>query len=281
MEKIKLTADSICDLTPELLSQYDIALCPLIINLGDESIHDAPGVPERIYEFAERTKTTPKTSALSVPEYEEFFAQHLPKDGALIHFNISGEISSTYNNAVAAAKNLKNVYVIDSRSLTTGTAISILRAAKYREQGLTAADIVDKVNAARDQVQCSFIVKDLTYLHRGGRCSGTARLFATALGIKPQIVLTNGKMIPGKKFMGNFDSCVKKYVDYTLTTNPNPDLDICFITHTAMDNPETVANVRSQILAKYPFKQVVETIASGTVTSHCGKNTLGIIYGLQ
>ncbi len=281
MTKIKITADSICDLTPAILAEHDFAVFPLIINLGDDSRPDGPDIADAIYEFAARTKTTPKTSARSAAEYAEFFRAQLPQDGALIHFNISGDISSTHQNAVVASREFKNVYVIDSRSLTTGTGILMLKAAALRDQGLDAPTIVERINAVRDQLQCSFIVKDLTFLHRGGRCSGTTRLFASALHIKPQIILTDGKMVPGKKYIGSFPSCVKKYVADTLRTYNHPDLSYCFITHSVLDDPQIVEQVRAQVLTKYPFQQVIETKVGGTVTAHCGKNTIGIIYGLQ
>ena len=281
MEKIKITADSICDLPADILAAHDITIIPLCIHLGDQEERDHPGIDEKIYAYYHQTKKTPKTSALSIPEYQEFFAANLPQGGALIHFNISSDASSTHANAVAAAKDFDNVYVIDSRSLTTGTAISMLRAVKLRDEGLSAAEIVNRINAQINKVQCSFILEDLTYLHRGGRCSGTAKIFATALHIKPQIVLKDGKMEPGKKFIGNFNICVKKYVDYVFANNPEPDLSICFITHTKMSNPQIVNTVKEQVLARYPFERVVETIAGGTVTAHCGENTIGIIYGLK
>lgn len=281
MENIKITADSICDLPADIMAEHDFAIVPLYIHLGDEEARDYPGIDEKIYAYFRQTKKTPKTSALSIPEYKEFFAANLPKGGSLIHFNISSEASSTHANAVAAAKEFDNVYVIDSRSLTTGTGISMLRAAKYRAAGMSAKEIVERVKAEIDQVQCSFILEDLTYLHRGGRCSGTAKLFAAALHIKPQIVLKNGKMEPGKKFIGNFNMCIKKYVDYVFATNPEPDLSICFVAHSKMSNPKIVEEVRQQVLARYPFEKVVDATVGGTVTSHCGENTLGIIYGLK
>ena len=280
MEKIKITADSTCDLSPELLKEFDVAIAPLYIHLGEKEQRDHFGIDEEIYAYYRETKKTPKTSAVSIPEYKEFFAANLPAGGSLIHFNISSEFSCTHNNAVAAAKEFDNVYVIDSRSLTTGTAIHMLRAMKYRDEGMSAPDIVNRINAEINKVQCSFILEDLTYLHRGGRCSGTTKLFATVLRIKPQIVLKDGKMEVGKKFMGNFDMCVKKYVDYTFDSNPQPDLSVCFLVHTKMANPKIVEAVHQQILARYPFQRVIETVAGGTVTAHCGENTLGIIYGL-
>jgi len=281
METIKITADSTCDLSTELLQKYDFAVCPLYIYLGETEERDHPGIDEKIYEYFRQTKKTPTTSAASVEDYKAFFAANLPQGGSLIHFNISSELSSTHANAVAAAREFSNVYVVDSRSLSTGTAISMLRAAQYRAQGLSAAEIVERVKAEVDKVQCGFVVNSLTYLHRGGRCSGTTRLITAALHIKPQIIMQDGKMAAGKKFIGNFASCTKKYVENVFATNPNPDLSICFITHTKMADPQIVESIRQQVLAHYPFEQVVETIAGGTVTSHCGENTIGILYGLK
>lgn len=281
MENIKITADSICDLSKEILAKYDFNILPMYVHLGDDEERDNAGIDEKIYEYFRQTKKTPKTSAISVPDYIEFFKANLPKGGSLIHFVISSEISSTYQNAINAAKEFKDVYVIDSRSLSTGTAVSMLRAAKYREEGMSAEAIVERINDEIYKVQASFIINNLTYLHRGGRCSGTAKLFATALHIKPQIVLKDGKMQPGKKFMGNFSMCVKKYVDYTFATNPNPDLSVCFITHTKMTDPKIVDAIRQQIAAHYTFQEVIETVAGGTITAHCGENTIGILYGLK
>ena len=280
MEKIKITADSTCDIPADLLKEFDITTCPLCILMGDKEVRDHANVAEEIYAYFRATKKTPKTSAISTPEYKEFFQANKPADGSLIHFSISGEISCTHRNAVEAAKELENVYVIDSRSLSTGMAVSIFRAVKYRNEGMSAADIVARVNSEIDKVQCSFIVDDLTYLHRGGRCSSTTKFFASILRIKPEILMKNGKMESGKKFRGNFAFCVKQYVDSILNANPNPDLSVLFITHTKMANPQIVEDIKQQVLARHPFARVVESIASGTVTAHCGENTIGILFGL-
>lgn len=281
MEKIKITADSTCDLPADLLKEYDITTIPMYIFMGDKESRDHAAIADEIYAYFQATKKTPKTSAISTPEYKEFFEANKPEGGSLIHFNISGEISCTHRNAVAAAGELQNVYVIDSRSLSTGTAISILRAVKYRNEGLSAAEIVERVNAEIEKVQASFIVDDLTYLHRGGRCSSTTKFFASILRIKPQIVVKNGKMESGKKFRGNLNFCVKQYVDTVLNENSEPDLSVLFITHTKMTNPQIAEDIKQQVLARYPFERVIETIASGTITAHCGENTIGILYGLK
>ncbi len=278
MVNIKITADSTCDLNQELTEKFGIDIFPQIVNLGEKTERDTPDLPEKIYAYVEKTKTTPKTSASSTEEYKEFFTKYKPENGTLIHFTISSELSVANANAVKAAEQFENVFVIDSRMLATGIGILVVKACQLRDQGLSAKEIIEKINEYKEKVTCSFVIKDLTYLHRGGRCSATTKLFAIALGIKPQIIMKDGKMIAGKKYMGNYDLCVKKYIADTLALNPNPDLDYCFIVHTKMDNKNIVETVRKQILEKFPFKNIVEIIASGSITTHSGPNTLGIVF---
>jgi DegV family protein with EDD domain len=278
INKIQISIDSVCDLTPEFTTKNNIPIFPLMINLGDDSLKDGAGIAEKIYAFADKTKTTPKTAARGIEEYKEFFIQHKPENGALIHFVISAELSASYQNAQKASEELENVFVIDSRSLSTGVGVQVVYALDLAQRGLPPEEIVKKVNARRGEVQCSFITKNLTYLHRGGRCSGTTRFIATALAIRPQIVMNDGRMLPGKKYIGTFDHCVKKYLDDVLNEFDNPDLECCFVTHTRMDNPKMVADIKAQVAARYNFQSIIETVAGGTITSHCGPNTIGVLY---
>jgi DegV family protein with EDD domain len=278
MENIKITADSICDLPKEYITEHDIPLMPLIINMGEVAVEDDDSVAEKIYAFGDRTHQTPKTAARSVQEYRDFFIKHQPKKGYLIHFSISADLSASYQNALLACGDLKNVFVVDSRSLTTGTGLLIIYALELVSAGLSAEEIIKKVTARIPEIQCSFLTKNLTYLHRGGRCSGLSRFLATTMAIRPQIVNKDGKLLAGKKYIGIYDLCVKKYVRDILTAFNNPDLNYCFITHTKMDNEKVIDEIKKQILSKYNFKNIIETTASGTITSHCGQNTLGIIY---
>jgi DegV family protein with EDD domain len=278
MDKIKITSDSVCDLPASLLKHHNIDIIPLIVSLGDAQEEDVGGLPEKIYDFVAKTKSTPKTSARSAKEYQDFFTKHKPEGGSLIHFSISAELSVSNQNAEAAAKQMENVFVIDTRSLSTGIGILVMNAVQLADEGIPAEEIVKIIEERKQHVQCSFVVKDLTYLHRGGRCSGTSRLFAAVLMLKPQILVENGKMAPGKKYMGTFDHCLKKYVNDILEKYNNPDLDYCFVTHTKMDNPKLVEETIAAVKAKYPFKNIIETIAGGTITAHCGKDTLGVIY---
>ena len=176
------------------------------------------------------------------------------------------------------AERFDNVYVIDGKSLSTGTGLLVMYACDLRDSGkYSAKEIYEKCLARIPYVQASFFVDTMEYLYKGGRCSGLASFFATALKLKPSLLLKDGKIVVGKKFRGSAMSIADKYVENIFDMYDNPDLKRIFITHTSAD-PEVVKLVRDTVNKRYKFSEIYETIASSTITSHCGKGTLGILF---
>lgn len=277
MKKVIVTSDSTADLG-YLFEERNIPVLPLEVLLGDRVGLDGAEIkPEDIYEFYNKTKTTPKTSAISPDRYYEFFKKYTDEGYEVVHFIISSDMSACYNNACSAAEKLEGVYPIDSMNLSTGMGLLVLYADDLAKEGYSGAEIAEKVNARREAVQASFVVDTMEFLHKGGRCSGVAAFFAGILKIKPCIHVKNGKMGVGKKYMANTAKAMIKYVDDTLAYYNNPDLKYVFVTHTSA--PESVvATVKEKIKAVFPDANIYETIAGSTVTSHCGKGTLGVLY---
>lgn len=278
MEKIKFTSDSTCDLPKSLLEANDIGICPIAILLGLDEYHDTVDVDaEKVIAYVKETGTLPKTAATSIGAYKEYFEQYTKDGYTVIHFCISSNSSSCYNNASMAAKEVPNVHVVDSLSLSTGQGIQILKAIKLREQGLSASQIVNEIEACRDKVQISFVVDKLDFLHKGGRCSSTAAVFSKILKIHPSIVMKDGSLGVDKKYMGNLIRACSQYVKDVADANKNYDDSICFVTHSPSD--EAVINaVKEKVGEYFNFSQVVDAPAGSTVTSHCGYNTIGIIF---
>ncbi len=275
---IKITADSTCDISKEIAQQYGFELMPLAVSLGEDNYLDGVTIsPEDIYKFYEETKTLPKTGARSAYDYEEFFKQYASDDCAVIHFNISDSMSSSHSNAVLASKEVPNVYVVDSKNLSTGTALLMLYAWDLVQQGCAPQEVVDKVNQRVPYVQASFVVDSLEFLHKGGRCSATSKIFANMLGIKPVIEVKDGAMGVAKKHMGTYKHCIKKYIKETLQNYNNPDKKRVFVTHTKME-PEILQLVLDLVKSYDIFEEVLETTAGCTVTTHCGAGTLGILF---
>lgn len=274
---VKITTDSTADLNADF-EKYDIGVLPLNVILDGESHLDGVSItPDDIYAKYNEKKILPKTAARSPEDFKEFFERYTANGDEVVHINISSKISMTHENAVKAASELKGVYVVDSLSLSSGTGLLVLYACELAAKGLSGKEIAELVGKRAPSVQASFVVDTMEYLHKGGRCSSLVRIAATVLKIKPTILLKDGEMGVGKKYMGSFDKIITKYVEATLAEFNTPDLKRIFITHTSA-SPETVNKVREKIKELAPFAEIKETIASSTITSHCGKGTLGILY---
>ena len=210
--KIAISADSTLDLSKELMKQYDVNVIPFTVLLGETPYQDGDINSQDIFDYVDKTKILPRTCAINEFQYHEYF-QSLLDQGyeAVIHFSLSSEISAACSQAMNAAKKMDNVYIIDSRSLSTGIALEVIYASKLAKKGLKPQEIVEKVNARVPYVQASFVIQTLEYLHKGGRCSGLARFGAAILRIKPQIIVSDGKMAPAKKYFGRKSQVISAY----------------------------------------------------------------------
>lgn len=275
---IKITADSTCDLSPELLHTLDITLTPLHVLIDEEDFRDGINImPQDIFRHVGEHNRTCTTAAINTYEYEEFFSQFVDQYEAVIHINLGSDFSSCYQNAKIAAQSFDNVYVIDSQNLSTGSGHLVYEAALLAREGRSAHEIVEKVQALIPKVNASFVIDRMDYLKKGGRCSSMEAFGATLLKIKPSIEVTHGKMAVGKKYRGNFENCLEKYIKDRLQQDDKIDKSRIFITH-SMCPPETVQKVRGWIAQYTEFEEVIETSAGCTISAHCGPNTLGILY---
>ena len=274
--KIAITAESTIDLPRELLDKYEIKTIPFSVILGDKDYKDGEITSSDIFKFVAENNILPKTSAINEIQYTEFFESILKDYDAVVHFCLSSQISSACNNAKLAASGLKNVYVVDTRSLSTGIALLAIYGRELAESGKNAEEIYELCTARTKDVQASFVVKKLDYLHKGGRCSSVALLGANLLSIRPEIVLKDGKMISAKKYMGKMEKVIEKYCRDVLADNPNPDKKYAFVTYTTAS--EEMVNIAKSALTNAGFETIYETKAGATITSHCGENTLGILF---
>ena len=276
---IKITSDSSVDLTKELIKKYDFSILPFNILMNDKEYLDGENINNQMIvdNFIEN-KTLPKTSAVSIENYKTFFKQFVDKGDKVIHFSISSLMSCSYENAVHASEEFDgNVTVIDGANLSTGTALLMLYASDLIQKGKSYEEIIEKVKKRIPYVQASFVIDKLNFLYKGGRCSSLQLLGANILGIKPSIEVKDGKMGMAKKYMGKLIKVAEKYVLDTLNKFNNPDLTRIFITYSTIE--EDVLNmVKQTVLENAKFKEILITQAGSTVMSHCGPNTIGILY---
>ena len=279
MSKIIITSDSTCDLSPELVEANDIRILPLSVMLGAKSHRDGIDiVPADIFRFFDETGQLPKTAAPSVSEYETFFAPFVEQGNYVVHFNISSKASGAHGFALAAAKSFPGkVFVVDSQALSTGQGLLVMKACDLRAEGKSAQEIYDEVCALRPKVNTSFIPDTLLYLYKGGRCSTLSYYGAKVLSIHPMISMKDGQLYPKKKYIGKMSRSLKNYINDLVAEYPAYDKTRCFITHSSAD-AELVEQAKQMVADLFSFDEVLETVAGSIVTSHCGRNTIGVLF---
>jgi len=273
-----IACDSTCDLNSELIERFHIKILPLGVSLGEKEYLDGVNIsPDDIYAHYEKNGELPKTSAANIQQFIDFFREHTADGSSVVFFTISSEMSSTYNNAVIAAEEFESVHIVDTRNLSTGGGLLVISAGEMAAQGKSAQEIADICNLLTEKVDASFVVDDLEFLHKGGRCSAVAALGANLLQLKPCITVKNGKMGVGKKYRGKFSTVLQKYIAEQLGDASNTELDHIFVTHAGCDD-QIVEQCVKQVQQLAPFKEVHLTKAGCTISSHCGKNTLGVLF---
>ena len=281
MQKIILSTDSTCDMGPELIRKHDVRVVPLTVILGDKDYEDGINiVPDDIYDYVSKTKILPKTSATSTYVFSQHFKkiQEENPGAAIIHFSISCQLSASYQNATIAAEQMQDVYVVDTQALSTGNALLILKGADLIEEGKSAAEIAQICRDLAPKVQTSFVVDNLDYLYKGGRCSGLTLLGANLLKIHPMLQMQNAYLKPCTKFRGNMDLVLTKYFDHLYYNYGDCDKRRAFVTQTAYENQTYLNELIAGIKEKFGFQEVFNTMAGSTITSHCGRGTIGLLY---
>ncbi|MEN6636491.1 MAG: DegV family protein [Clostridiaceae bacterium] len=283
--KIVLSADTPCDIGEELKSRYAVSLYPLHIILDGKQYTDGYDITSaELYEAWWKHKLLPRTAAINPEEYQSYFQAFLDQGFDVIHISLGSGLSSSHANALIAAQSLKdkgNVYVIDSCSLSTGFGLLVCEAGERIKAGLPAKQIVDEVSSLTQDTRASFILDTLEFMRAGGRCSSITQIGAALMNLKPTILVRNdrqGSMVVGKKYMGKLAPSLMKYIDDQLKDRTDLILDRVFVTHSGMDDPSTIDKVVSRIKELQPFREIFVTQASCTISSHCGPNTLGVLF---
>ena len=263
----------------ELISRYKIGIIPLYVHLGEKEYKDGVDItPSDLYKWSDEHNETPRTSAPGIEDIESF----LDKDSAdeYVIFTISSSMSSSYNNCILAAEDLEmtdRVHVIDSANLSTGIGLQVIKAAELAAAGMTASEIAAEIEKIKGKVRASFVVDTLTYLYRGGRCSGVSAFLGSALRLHPRIEVIDGAMHPEKKYRGKNTRFIMDYVRDMENDLRSAVRDRVFITHSGCDR-EIVEDVRAYLEGLGRFDEILETTAGAVISSHCGPGTLGVLF---
>ncbi len=275
---IKITSDSTCDLG-EYVGRRNIGIMPLSVILGDKSYRDGVDItPQDIFDFVAKTGQLPKTAAPSIGDYEEFFAPFVEAGDDVVHFDISAKSSSSNTYAVEAAKSFGGkVRVVDTKALSSGQGLLVMKGADLAEEGVSADEIKARTEALRPLVNTSFIPDRLDYLYKGGRCSRMAMYGANILKIHPLIEMDDGQLVADKKYRGGMDKCITNYIRDLAEKYQSYDRTRCFVTHSSADR-ELVELAKKLVGELFSFDEIIETVAGSVITGHCGRNTLGVLF---
>ncbi|NLL49217.1 MAG: DegV family protein [Firmicutes bacterium] len=274
---IRVSSDSTCDLSPQMIEELDIAITPLSITVGDQVFMDGVDIrPDNIFHYVEQGKTC-VTGAVNVYEYQKHFQKLTEKGDRVIHISLGSGFSSCYNHAILAARDFPGVEVVNSQSLSTGSGHLVYEAALLAQEGLELEEIKARLEALRTKIDASFIIDQLDYLAKGGRCSSITAQGARILRLKPSIEVRNGAMIVGRKYRGTFEKALRLYVLDRLEDPASLDPSRMFITHAGCD-PQIIAMVQALVEEHGDFAQILVTEAGCTISNHCGPNTLGVLF---
>ena len=278
---VKITSDTPCDIGPMLQERYGVALAPLHVTMNDQEYLDGVNITnDMIYENWEKTGSLPKTSAVSVGEYEEFFKSFTDQGYDVVHISLGSGLSVTHQNAIMAAEEVPGVYVIDSRSLSTGIGLLVCEAAERAKKGMDAQTIQAEVEALTLKNSASFILDTLDFLHAGGRCSSLAHMGANLMSIKPSIKVLNeqnGNMTVGKKYFGKLKKCIIAYIHDQLADRTDIVRDRIFITHSGFPQ-EDILWMKEEVEKYGPWGEIIVTTAGCTISSHCGPGCIGVLF---
>lgn len=275
---IKILSDSTCDLSQELVEKFNIGIIPLIVIKDGQSYEDGVTItPSEIFAHVAAGGDLCSTSALGVGVYEEIFARYAKEYDGVIHINISAEFSSCHQNACIAAEEFDNVRVIDSRNLSTGQGLVVLKACELAKECDNLDDIAQQLKEYTEKVEASFLLDQLKYMVKGGRCSAVAALGANLLNLKPCIEVKNGKMSVVKKYRGNFAKCLSTYVKDRLQNRDDLQRQTLFVTRTPVTD-ECLEAVKTAVEQCDSFENTYWTEAGCTVSCHCGPGTLGVLF---
>ena len=276
--RIKITADSTCDLSEELLKKWDIALMPMHILMGGESYLDGITVrPADVFAHVDAGGQTPKSAAANPVEYIDFFEPFATEYDAVIHISVSSKLSSCYQNARLAAQEYDNVSVIDSENICTGQGYLVLRAAKWAADGLTARNICMRLQSLANRVELSFVLNQLNYMAKSGRCSGVLAFGANILGIKPSLAIIDGELKVVRKYRGSLPICVGKYITDRLVERDDIEDSLVFIS-SCQPKPGCMDAVKAGLKKYGSFKECHETDIGTTIGGYSGPGTIGIVF---
>lgn len=282
MSKVKIIADSTCDLSRDLIENNNISIVPLYVSFDDKTYKDGVELSTKeLYSMVVEYNMLPKTSAPSPLDFINTFKPFIDEGKEILYIGLSTKLSSTMQNARIAASEFPDakIEIVDSCNLSTGIGILVMKAIDLAKEGLDVEEIASIIRESVSNVETAFVPDTLDYLHKGGRCSSLQALMGSVLRIRPIIKVLDGGMIVGQKARGKREKILETMLENALKDKDRMDRKRVFVTHT--EGLEDAMYLKNKLEASLNVEEVIITDAGCVISSHCGANTVGIIYLLK
>ncbi|RKD32966.1 DegV family protein [Thermohalobacter berrensis] len=278
---IKIITDTGCDLSKEIIDEYDIEVMPFIVNLDEQEYEDGVNIkPETVYNSMRNGKV-PKTAQISAGKLKEVFEKYAQEGETCIYIAFSSELSGTYQTAVMVKNELLNTYpdfdltIIDTKCASMGHGLVVYRAAQMAKEGKTKDEVLDTIEYYKNHMEHIFTVDNLEYLYRGGRVSRTAAFVGELLKIKPVLHVEDGKLIPIEKVRGR-KKVFKKILKIMEERGDNLENQTIAITHG--DDIKGATKIKEMIAEKFGCKDFIINMIGSAIGAHSGPGTIAIFF---
>lgn len=280
MNKVKIIADSTVDLSTELYKKYDIDILPLNVSFGEETYQDGVNITlKELFKKVEEKGELPHTSACSPALFEEVFKKYIDKGMDIVYLGLSSTMSTTFQNAFIAKGDFPEdrIYLVDSKNLSSGTGLLVLKAGRLAQEGKSAKEIAEELEKTVPNVVAQFTIEELEYLHKGGRCSGASKIFGHIFHVRPYIKVVDGNMIVYKKPRGPMKVAINEQLADIKSALPNVDQNAVILCHSGLDE-ELLKYTKAELDKLIDPKCIYVVEAGCVISAHCGKGCVGILY---
>lgn len=281
MPSIKIFADSTSDLPTSWIEEYNIGIIPLYVVFGEESLRDGIDItPVDLYQRVNEGGELPKTAAPSPSDFMRAFNPYIEKGDQILFISLSSELSSTYQNALIAAGEYPSdqIAVFDSLNLSSAIGLLVKKAAIAAQAGQSLQDIVTLLESVRPEIEAEFVVDTLEYLYKGGRCSGMQNIIGSLLKIRPIIKVAEGKMTPTIRVRGKREKAIEQLLQNAIDKKDLMDQDHILVVHSLAEDDALFLQASLQEVTR---AKVDLSTAGCVISSHCGPQTIGIMYSKQ
>lgn len=280
MSKIKIVVDSTVDLSEELYKKYDMDIIPLNVIFDEKVYEDGVSITrDELYAQVAKTKKLPSTAAPGPQAFEQTFRKWVDQGYDVIYVGIGSTLSTAFQSANIAASMIDggHVYLVDSKNLSSASGLLAMKAAKLAKEGKEPKEICAILEKDVPNIVAQFSVETLNYLHKGGRCSGTAKVLGHLLHIRPHILVKDGKLIVYKKPRGTMKVAIDGQIEELKKALPNVQMDNIMITDSGAT--DEIRNYFVKEVSKLVDPKIIRTTPAGCViASHCGPGTIGLLF---